>query len=241
MRVLAKVFGDESEWPEQDLIGFSTEFDAQLAVAAYCSGVFPMPLHETGFDGQMGWWSPVFRGVLPLDGLRVPRSLRKSAKRYTTTVDAVFGLVLERCGDPERENGWIDDDIRRVYRQLHHEGVAHSVETWDEQGHLVGGLYGISIGGLFAGESMFHDPVRGRDASKVALMRLVEVLDDGNPDRLLDVQWRTDHLGSLGVVEVDRPTYLFLLERALDQPATDWPGPDLPPHQRAITTGGTDA
>ncbi len=239
--MLAKVFGDESEWPEQDLIGFSAEFDAQLAVAAYCSGVFPMPLHETGFDGEMGWWSPVFRGVLPLDGLRVPRSLRKSSKRYTTTIDAAFGLVLERCADPGREHGWIDDDIRRVHRQLHEEGIAHSVETWDAEGRLVGGLYGIAIGGLFAGESMFHDPVLGRDASKVALMRLVEVLDDGNPDRLLDVQWQTDHLASLGVVEVERPTYLFLLERALDQPPVEWPEPPTTMCEPVEVEGAPDA
>lgn len=234
MAVLAKVFGDPADWPEQDLIGFSHEFDAQLAVAAYCSGVFPMPLHDTGFEGEMGWWSPVQRGILPVDELILPRSLKKSAKRYVTTIDAAFDEVLDGCADPNREFGWIDEDIARVYRELHQRGVAHSVESWNGEGQLVGGLYGIAIGGLFAGESMFHDPVHGRDASKVALLRLVNTIDDGHPDRLVDVQWRTDHLASLGVSEVDRSTYLFLLERALDMGEVDWasaaaplPGPEL--------------
>ncbi|GAA1399087.1 leucyl/phenylalanyl-tRNA--protein transferase [Luteococcus peritonei] len=220
--MLAHVFGPWTQWPDQDLVAFSTEFDEDLALAAYCSGLFPMPLHHSGFEGEMGWWSPVKRGILPLEGLRVTRSLRKSARRYTTTVDACFDQVLDRCGDPARPDGWIDADIRRVYTELHERGVAHSVETWDEQGHLVGGLYGVSVRGLFAGESMFHDPVLGRDASKVALMRLVTALHDGGRHRLLDVQWRTDHLASLGVVEVGRITYLSLLDLALDADPVDW-------------------
>lgn len=220
--MLANVFGPWALWPEQDLIAFSTEFDDELALAAYCSGVFPMPLHETGFDGEMGWWSPVERGILPLDGLKVARSLRKTARRYTTTVDAAFDRVLAACGDPSRPDGWIDDDIRRAYTALFERGVVHSVETWDAEGRLVGGLYGVSVGGLFAGESMFHDPALGRDASKVALLRLAAMLDDGLPARLVDVQWRTDHLATLGVVEVPREHYLALLDDALDAPGVDW-------------------
>ena len=222
--VLEHVFGPEREWPAADLIGLSDDFTADLTVAAYCSGVFPMPLHETDFDEVMGWWSPQQRGVLPLDRLRISRSLRKSAARYRTTVDRAFPQVLAACADPRRPSGWIDDDIVRVFTELHDHQLVHSVETWDASGRLVGGLYGVAIGGLFAGESMFHDPVHGRDASKVALIRLVEVLLDGaRPDqRLLDVQWRTPHLASLGVVEISRHSYLNRLGAVIEQQPADW-------------------
>lgn len=202
------IFGDPATWPEGDLIGVSEEFDAALTVEAYLAGVFPMPV-----DKLMGWWSPGLRGILPLDGLKVSRSLRKSARRYTTTLNVAFDEVLTRCADPNRPLGWIDERIAGVYRQLHRLGVAHSVETWDTDGHLVGGLYGVHLKGLFAGESMFHTP-EGRDASKVALLRLVEVLRE-NGASLLDVQWITPHLASLGAVEVTRDEYLALLDEAL--------------------------
>ncbi|WP_052462349.1 leucyl/phenylalanyl-tRNA--protein transferase [Nigerium massiliense] len=219
---LSGVFGPVAEWPGQDLVALSHEFDAELVVEAYRAGVFPMPLHEAGWPaGTMGWWSPVHRGILPLDDIRVTRSLRKSARHYTTTVDRRFAEVMERCGDPSRPGGWIDGDITRVYTQLYDAGLAHSVEVWTPDGRLAGGLYGVGLGGLFAGESMFHDPEIGRDASKVALLRLVRVLDDGH-ERLLDVQWVTDHLATLGAVEVDRDDYLRLLGEALDVPAPDW-------------------
>jgi leucyl/phenylalanyl-tRNA--protein transferase len=217
------IFGPPRSWPAQDLIAFSAEFDEALVLAAYAEGVFPMPLHASGF-GQMGWWSPVQRGVLTLDALRVTRSLRRSAARYTITVDTAFTDVLERCADPSRPYGWIDDDIRTVYTALHRQGRVHSVETWDAAGRLVGGLYGVSLGGLFAGESMFHDPVHGRDASKVALLALVELLSDEHAgDRIIDVQWQTHHLASLGVVEIDRDEYLGLLAEALAVPEPAWP------------------
>nr|NLI51685.1 leucyl/phenylalanyl-tRNA--protein transferase [Propionibacterium sp.] len=220
---LSHVFGPESQWPDQDLVALTDEFDADLTLEAYRAGVFPMPLTEAGWpEGMMGWWSPVHRGILPLDGLRVTRSLLKSARRFSVTFDRAFGEVIGRCGDPRRPDGWIDDAIVAVYRELHDRGVAHSVEAWTRDGRLAGGLYGVSIGGLFAGESMFHDPVIGRDASKVALLRLVEFLDDGVEGRLLDVQWVTDHLASLGAVEVDRVDYLRLLEEALERPTPDW-------------------
>jgi leucyl/phenylalanyl-tRNA--protein transferase len=217
------IFGPPSDWPAQDLIAFSAEFDEALVLAAYAEGVFPMPLHGSGF-GQMGWWSPVLRGVLPLDALRVPRSLRKSARRYATTVDTAFADVLARCGDPSRPYGWIDRDIRRVYTALHDLGRVHSVETWDADGRLVGGLYGVSLGGVFAGESMFHDTVHGRDASKVALLALVELLSDEHAEeRIIDVQWQTDHLATLGAIEVERDEYLALLTEALAVPEPAWP------------------
>lgn len=219
----SSVFGPWQEWPAQDLIAFSQEFDAGLTLAAYRSGAFPMPLHSSGFT-EMGWWSPMRRGILPLDALRVTRSLRQSAKRYTTTVDQAFEAVLAGCADPSRESGWIDHEIERVYTELHRSGHVHSVETWDGQGRLVGGLYGVGIGGLFAGESMFHDPVHGRDASKVALLALVELLSDAYAeDRVIDVQWQTDHLASLGVIEVDREEYLSVLDEVLAIPEPAWP------------------
>lgn len=215
------MFGPEESWPDQDLVALSYELDGWLLVEAYRAGVFPMPLHQSSFDAQMGWWSPVHRGYLPLDGLRVTRSLRKSCRRYTVTVDHDFDQVVTRCADPARDGGWIDAEIQAGYSQLRQAGVAHSVETWDRAGHLVGGLYGVSLGGLFAGESMFHDPVLGRDASKVALVRLVELLRSV-PGCLLDVQWVTDHLASLGAVEVSRRHYLQLLDDALTQSGPDW-------------------
>lgn len=217
------IFGPPEEWPAQDLIAFSTEFDAALTIEAYRSGAFPMPLHSSGFS-ELGWWSPTRRGVLPLASLRVTRSMRQSAKRYSTTVDQAFDQVLARCADPSRPNGWIDAEIVRVYTDLHRAGRVHSIETWDADGRLVGGLYGVGLGGLFAGESMFHDPVFGRDASKVALMRLAEVLDDERAeDRVIDVQWQTAHLARLGAIEIDREEYLALLDEALAVPEPAWP------------------
>ncbi len=209
---MASPFGSPAQWREDDLIGVSRDFDAGLALAAYTAGVFPMPAP----GGLMGWYSPLTRGVLPLDRLRVSRSLRKMLRRYEIRTDTAFDAVLAGCGDRRRPNGWIDNRIRRVYRQLHREGIVHSVEAWTANGELAGGLYGVSIGGLFAGESMFH---RDTDASKAALVALVRLLaEDRDPRRLLDVQWRTDHLAGLGVVEVSREEYCRRLARALQAP-----------------------
>ncbi|HEY0240999.1 MAG TPA: leucyl/phenylalanyl-tRNA--protein transferase [Friedmanniella sp.] len=216
-RAPAGPFGRPEGWPDDDLVAVSHDIDVDLTLAGYASGVFPMPVQT----GLMGWWSPVDRGVLPLDGLRVPRSLRKMLPRYEIRVDTAFPAVLAACADPRRPHGWIDADIGRIYLELHDRGVVHSVEAWSDD-ELVGGLYGVSLGGLFAGESMFHDPVRGRDASKAALVALVGLLRDDGEDRVLDVQWRTDHLASLGVVEVDRAAYLGRLQRALTLPPPDW-------------------
>jgi leucyl/phenylalanyl-tRNA--protein transferase len=153
--------------------------------------------------------------VLPLDGLRVSRSLRQSARHFEIRVDTAFAEVVAGCADPRRSGGWIDDDIRAAYTELHRLGWAHSVEAWRD-GELVGGLYGLAVEGLFAGESMF---TRARDASKVALMGLVDLLSDEYADRrLLDTQWQTPHLASLGVLEVPRPDYLDRLAEALKVP-----------------------
>jgi leucyl/phenylalanyl-tRNA--protein transferase len=210
-------FGPPRHWRPTDLIALSNEFDADLVEMAYRHGVFPMPTGRA-----MGWFSPLERGILPLDRLRVTRSLRKSARHYEVRVDHAFAEVLAACGDRSRPNGWIDDDIRRVYTELHEAGVVHSVEAWTRDGELAGGLYGVSIGGLFAGESMFHRPQIGRDASKVALISLVERLASDGADRLLDVQWLTPHLASLGAIEVSRHDYLARLERALARPSIVW-------------------
>jgi leucyl/phenylalanyl-tRNA---protein transferase len=212
-------FGSPDLWRQDDLIGVSRVFNEGLAVAAYECGAFPMPAQP----GLMGWYSPLQRAVIPLDGLQVSRSLRKSTRRYGIRIDTAFDDVLDGCADRRRPSGWINRDIRRVYRRLFKRGVVHTVEAWTPNGELAGGLYGVSIGGLFAGESMFYRPDIGRDASKVALVALVEMLRRaGVQDRLLDVQWQTRHLASLGAVELPRPEYLHLLAVALELPPPDW-------------------
>jgi leucyl/phenylalanyl-tRNA--protein transferase len=194
-----------------DLVAMGADLQPGTLLAAYRAGLFPMP----GDVEAMLWWSPVERGILPLDGLRVTRSLRASVRRMEVRVDTAFEEVVAACADPSRDSGWIDDDVMEAYTGLHELGWAHSVETWVD-GELVGGLYGVAIGGLFAGESMFH---RVRDASKVALVGLVDLLHDEHVKRrLLDVQWQTPHLASLGVVTVSRTSYLDRLAEALEVP-----------------------
>jgi len=193
-----------------DVVGVGADLEPGTVLAAYRAGIFPMPS-----DNMLVWWSPDPRGILPLDGLRVSRSLRKSVRQFEIRVDTAFAEVVDACADPSRPHGWISADIRHAYLRLHHLGWAHSVEAWSvETGELAGGLYGIATGGLFAGESMFH---RERDASKAALVALVSMLRDGGAS-LLDVQWLTPHLASLGAVEVSRDRYLELLAAALDRP-----------------------
>lgn len=185
-------------------------------LAAYRRGLFPMPADVPGDgSGPMAWWSPEERGVLPVCGLRVSRSLRQSVRRLEIRVDTSFSEVVAACADPSRSGSWIDGAIVSAYSELHALGWAHSVEAWRD-GELVGGLYGIAVGGLFAGESMFS---RVRDASKVALVGLVELLgDEYAGQRLLDTQWQTPHLATLGVVELSRPDYLARLQEALTLP-----------------------
>lgn len=205
-------FPDSLHDIDDDVVGMGADLEPATLLAAYQRGLFPMP----GDPGMpMLWWSPDPRGILPLDGLKVSRSLRASVRRMEVRVDTAFSEVIRACADPSRDSGWIDEDIIDAYTELHELGWAHSVETWQD-GCLVGGLYGVAIGGLFAGESMFH---RVTDASKVALVGLVDLLrDEHAAQRVLDVQWSTPHLASLGVVEVRRATYLDLLQDALDLP-----------------------
>ena len=199
------------EADETGVVGVGADLAPGTLLAAYRSGLFPMPV---GGGRRIAWWSPDPRGILPLDRLRVTRSLRQSCHRYEIRVDTAFDQVMAACADPRRDGGWINPAVVTAYTHLHQLGWAHSVETWDDQGRLVGGLYGVAIGGLFAGESMFH---HARDASKVALVALVERLVAGDA-QLLDVQWSTPHLASLGVIEVARPVYLELLGQAVRRP-----------------------
>lgn len=166
--------------------------------------------------GALAWWSPDPRGVMPLADWHVGRSLRRSRRRLTCTVDRAFREVMLACADPSRPNGWIDDSFVDAYSALHELGWAHSVEVWREVpgDELVGGVYGVAIGGLFAGESMFH---RATDASKVAVAELVDRLVVGG-GVLFDVQWCTPHLASLGAVEVPRTRYLAMARDAVARP-----------------------
>jgi leucyl/phenylalanyl-tRNA--protein transferase len=197
---------------DDDVVGVGADLEPATLLAAYRRGLFPMP----GDPGMpMLWWSPDPRGILPLDRLRVSRSLRASVRRMEVRVDTAFDEVIRACADPSRDSGWISRAIIDAYTELHELGWAHSVEAWQDD-RLVGGLYGVAIGGLFAGESMFH---RVTDASKVALVGLVDLLRDEHAERrVLDVQWSTPHLASLGVVEMARSTYLELLRSALGVP-----------------------
>jgi leucyl/phenylalanyl-tRNA---protein transferase len=208
--------GADEAFPD-DMVCLGADLEPETLLAAYSCGLFPMPGPVRLVRRTLTWWSPRQRGVLPLDGMRVSHSLAKSRRRMEIRVDTAFEQVIRACADPRRDQGWIDDDFVAAYTRLHREGFAHSVESW-RGGELVGGLYGVSIGGLFAGESMFH---RARDASKVALVGLVELLGDAHArQRVVDVQWRTPHLASLGVVEVPRRRYLTeLLPAALELPA----------------------
>jgi leucyl/phenylalanyl-tRNA--protein transferase len=193
------------------LVGVGADLEPATLLAAYRSGLFPMRVTRLG---PLGWWSPDPRGIIPLDGLHVSRSLRRSCRRFRTTVDAAFTAVMDACADPGRPHGWIDRSFVEAYGRLHRLGFAHSVEVWSADGALVGGVYGVAVGGLFAGESMFH---RVTDASKVSLVELVARLRAGG-GTLFDVQWTTPHLASLGAVDVERRAYLEWLENAVRRP-----------------------
>ena len=178
----------------------------ELVVAAYCRGIFPM----ADEDGEIGWYSPDPRAVFPLDAFHVPRSLAKTIRqgRFEVRVDTAFEAVMRGCA--EREVTWISEELVRVYVELHRLGLGHSVEAWRD-GRLVGGLYGVALGGAFMGESMFS---READASKVCLVALVERLR-ARGFVLLDSQLATEHLARFGQVEIPRRDYLRRLRTAL--------------------------
>ena len=193
-----------------DVVAVGGDLAPGTILDAYRKGMFPMHLE----DGHLGWWCPIERAVIPLHGLRVTRSLRQSTRRYRVSVDQDFPGVIAGCADPNRPQGWITPEIVAAYTELHRLGWAHSVEVWDRDLALVGGLYGVSLGGLFAGESMFHTT---RDASKVALVHLV-VMMNGAGGGLIDVQWLTPHLESLGAVVIGKEAYLERLPGLLEMP-----------------------
>lgn len=188
-----------------DLVAEGADLTPSTLIDAYSLGLFPMPIGRR----KLGWFCPEVRGIIPVDSFHVSQSLRKSCRKFRVTLDSCFTQVMEACGDPRREHGWINREFVDAYSRLHELGWAHSVEVWRGE-DLVGGVYGVRIGGFFAGESMFHTAT---DASKVALVGLVSLLRATGVE-LFDVQWSTPHLESLGAVEVPRGTYLALLSEA---------------------------
>ncbi len=190
----------------------SFEVTADLMLRAYRAGLFPMA--ETRRGDRLYWLDPELRGVLPLDGFHLPRRLLRTVLSgpYEVTVDGDFAGVIAGCAAaaPGREDTWINTEIERLFRELHRMGHAHSVETRME-GALVGGLYGVALGGVFFGESMFS---RARDASKVALVHLVARLRLGGY-RLLDTQFVTSHLSQFGAIEIPRSQYKAQLAAAI--------------------------
>ena len=186
--------------------------DPETLVSAYASGWFPMAVE----GGEIRWFSPDPRGIIPLDTFQIPRRLARTwrAGRFEIAIDRGFAEVMAACAtitrDPEDPGTWITQEIVDSYVALHRLGLAHSVEAW-RGGQLAGGLYGVALGGAFFGESMFH---RETDASKIALMALVERLN-ARGFRLLDTQWSTPHLEQFGAIEIPRREYLRRLDRAL--------------------------
>jgi leucyl/phenylalanyl-tRNA--protein transferase len=183
--------------------------DPELLLQGYRLGVFPMAME----DDSIQWFSPDPRAILPLEDFHVPHALRRLLRKnvFGTTIDSAFSKVIEACA--KREDTWINLEIIESYTRLHDLGCAHSVEAWRE-GTLAGGLYGVSVGGAFFGESILHHVT---DASKIALVALVEHLR-AQKFALLDTQWLTPHLQQFGGLEISREHYLRLLRRAVELP-----------------------
>lgn len=198
------------------LVAIGGDLTVERLLDAYRHGIFPWPIYE---EDPMLWWSPDPRAILPLDGMHISRRLQRRirAREFRLTCDLAFSEVIRNCAcGPGRQGGtWLTREMIAAYTQLHAHGHAHSVEAWKDN-ELVGGTYGIAVGGLFAAESMFY---RARDASKVALAGLVEHLD-ARGYTLLDVQQWTPHTGRLGVRDITRDEYLSRLEEAVQLPVT---------------------
>jgi leucyl/phenylalanyl-tRNA---protein transferase len=190
----------------------AAEITPQVLLRAYACGIFPMA--ESADDPTLFWVEPEMRGVIPLDGFRISSRLARTVRSdaFTVTVNTAFKAVISGCAAPQagRDDTWINKRIRDLYIGLHELGHAHSVEVWQND-DLVGGLYGVSLGRAYFGESMFH---RARDASKVALVHLVARLITGG-FQLLDTQYVTEHLRSFGAVEISRRRYTGLLDKAI--------------------------
>ncbi|WP_315778548.1 MULTISPECIES: leucyl/phenylalanyl-tRNA--protein transferase [unclassified Bradyrhizobium] len=197
----------------------ASEITPEVLLRAYACGIFPMA--ESADDPTLFWVEPELRGVIPLNGFRVASRLARTVRSdaFTVTVNQAFKAVMDGCAEPQpgREDTWINRRIRELYSGLYALGHCHSVECWQD-GELVGGLYGVSLGRAFFGESMFH---RARDASKVALVHLVARLIAGGFE-LLDTQYVTEHLKTFGAVEIPRRRYTVLLEKALQGPAANF-------------------
>jgi leucyl/phenylalanyl-tRNA--protein transferase len=199
-------------WPK--LTTFGSNWNPETLLAAYRVGLFPMPYEIDGQESAIGWWSPHSRAIFHPSEIHVSRSLRAARKKFKVTVDRDFEAVIRACGNPNRESGWINEDVISAFIALHRLGLAHSIEVWNREDRLVGGLYGLELGGVFAGESMFHIE---KNASKVALVHLGELLNDGN-GRIIDTQWMTSHLESMGAKPINRREYCQILPNLLKIP-----------------------
>lgn len=197
---------------------FAVELTPELILRAYQAGIFPMAEDATSDD--LFWVSPQLRGIIPLDNFHISTSLRKTLKThpYSVKVDTDFAATIEGCATAgtDRDSTWINPAIRKLYGALFERGFVHTVEVWDRT-EIVGGLYGVSIGAAFFGESMFH---RRTDCSKIAMAHLLKRLKAGNY-RLLDTQFITDHLRTFGGIEIPREDYELRLADALGHEA-DW-------------------
>lgn len=211
-------FPDPRDADTHGLVAFGGTFEPAVLLAAYTQGIFPWPSEELPY----AWFCPDPRLILPLDAVHVSRSLQKTIRRgrFTVTFDTAFEQVIEACSEADRDGQagtWITDELIEGFLELHHEGFAHSVETWQD-GQLAGGLYGLAVGAAFCGESMFfHQP----DASKVAFVHLLERLQSYG-FHFVDCQVHTEHLTRFGAHEIPRDKFLHRLDRALDAPT--WRG-----------------
>lgn len=213
MRRRTSRFPDPRGLPGDEPFARGADYRVETLVDAYGHGIFPWPYS----DGEVYWWSPDPRALIPLDGLHISRSLRQTLRRsgFTCTYDRAFPDVMRACAQPRDTGTWITAEYMAGYQQLHEAGAAHSVEVWDAGG-LVGGLYGVTVGAVFTGESMFHTRT---DASKVALVALRDRLVERGFG-MLDAQLPTSHLESMGAVAVPRSEYLAMLERLVELPVT---------------------
>lgn len=200
-------FPDPRSAPADEPLAYGGDLEPATLVEAYSLGIFPWP----SADGTLFWWSPDPRAIIPPEGAHVSRSLRRTMRsgRFHCTLDQAFDTVVAGCAD-RAEGTWITTEMAQAYGRLHALGHAHSIEVWDQQRALVGGLYGVAVGGAFSGESMFH---RARDASKVALIVLLDVLSAAG-FVLFDAQLPTPHLTRLGALAVDRAEFLERLAHA---------------------------
>ena len=208
-------FPDPRRAPADGPLAWGGDLGVDTLVEAYREGIFPWPTDH----GPLWWWSPDPRAVIPPGGLHVSRSLRRTLRRSAlhTSSDRAFADVVDGCADRPGEGTWITTAMRRAYADLHARGAAHSIEVWDDAGDLVGGLYGVAIGRLFCGESMFY---RVTDASKVAMVATMRVLEDSG-FVLFDVQMPTAHLTSMGAVAISRDLFLDVLHHYRDD-AVPW-------------------